>query len=105
SGSWVTSCPPRKTVPGGGSHSRASKRPRVDLPLPVAPTTATVSPAATSKLTSRSAGGRFGYANVRCENWIVAGVVVAGFFVAGSVRPAWIEGGLIGERAGSDTPG
>jgi hypothetical protein len=40
----------------------------VVLPLPVGPTTATTSPAATSKSTSRSAGSRPGYANVRPAN-------------------------------------
>ncbi len=74
------------TVPGGGSQSRASRSPRVDLPLPVGPTTATVSPGATSKLTSRSAGARSVYVNVRCENRM-PGVVVATWAVAGSLRP------------------
>jgi hypothetical protein len=40
----------------------------VDLPLPVGPTTATISPGPTSNVTSWSTGGRSGYANVRLEN-------------------------------------
>ncbi len=47
--SVVTSCPPTNTVPAGGSQRRASSRPSVDLPLPVGPTTATISPGRTSK--------------------------------------------------------
>src|SRR5438445_539712 len=58
----VTSCSPMKTVPGAGSQSRARRSPSVDLPLPVGPTTATVSPAPTVKLTPRSAGGRPSFA-------------------------------------------
>src|SRR5439155_15450060 len=54
--------------PGAGSQSRARRSPSVDLPLPVGPTTATVSPAPTVKLTPRSAGGRPAYANVRFSN-------------------------------------
>src|SRR2546428_382761 len=67
SGISVTSRPSTKSVPTGGSQSRASRSPSVDLPLPVGPTTATVSPGPTSKLTSRSAGARSPYANVRWE--------------------------------------
>jgi hypothetical protein len=37
----VTSWPPRNTVPGGGSHRRARRRPSVDFPPPVGPTTTT----------------------------------------------------------------
>src|SRR5712691_4522949 len=59
-----------KTVPGAGSQSRARRSPSVDLPLPVGPTTATVSPAPTAKLTPRSAGGRPSYANVKFSNRI-----------------------------------
>ena len=55
SGSVVTSRPPTNTVPAGGSHSRASSSPSVLLPAPVGPTTATISPGATAKVTSRSA--------------------------------------------------
>ena len=36
---------------------------------------------------------------------IAASSKPAGFVVAGSVRPPWIEGGLRRARAGSDTPG
>ena len=72
-GSVRTSSPPTNTVARGGSHSRASTRPSVDLPVPVGPTTATSSPGRTSKLTSRSTGGRPGYANVSRLNRIDAG--------------------------------
>src|SRR5438094_2285263 len=34
----------------------------------------------------------------------VAGLIAGRVIVAGSVRPAWTQGGLRGERAGSDTP-
>src|SRR5437867_1390934 len=67
SGISVTSRPSTRSVPTGGSQSRASRSPSVDLPLPVGPTTATFSPGTTSKLTSRSAGARSPYANVRWE--------------------------------------
>ena len=75
----------------------------MDLPLPVGPTSATVSPGATSKLTSWSAGARPGYAKVRCEKRRL-GAAAIGFVVAGPVRPALTEGGLIEMRPGSDTP-
>src|SRR6266851_4585552 len=65
SGISVTSRPSTKSVPTGGSQSRASRSPSVDLPLPVGPTTATVSPGPTSKLTSRSAGARYNRAGSR----------------------------------------
>ena len=58
--SVLTSRPPTNTVPGGGSQSRASSRPSVLLPAPVGPTTATISPGATVKLTPLSAGPRSG---------------------------------------------
>src|SRR5438046_10263861 len=67
-GSRATSPSPTRTVPGGASQSLARRSPSVDLPLPVGPTTATVSPAPTEKLTPRSAGGRPAYANVRISN-------------------------------------
>ena len=41
----ATSTPSMKTVPGGGSCSRASSEISVDLPEPVTPTSATVCPA------------------------------------------------------------
>ncbi len=74
----------------------------MDLPLPVGPTTATVSPGPTSKLTSRSAGARSPYANVRWEKRICGAAGL--FIVAGSVSPARTEGGLTRALAGSDTP-
>ena len=46
SGISRTSTPSRKTVPGGGSCRRGSRWISVDLPEPVAPTSATVCPAA-----------------------------------------------------------
>src|SRR5712691_11022410 len=75
--SVVTSRSPRNTLPAGGSHNRASTRPSVVLPLPVGPTTATVSPGATSKLTPFSTGTRPGYANVTSAKRIPGGPVSA----------------------------
>ena len=51
-----TSIPSTNTVPRGGSYSRGSRLMSVDLPEPVGPTTASVSPAATRSDTSRSTG-------------------------------------------------
>ena len=45
----------------------------MDLPAPVGPTIATVSPAATSKLTERRAGARPSKANVRSANLTESG--------------------------------
>ena len=49
-----TSMPPTDTVPSSVSHSRASSRPIVVLPLPVRPTTPTVVPAGTANVMSWS---------------------------------------------------
>ena len=48
SGISRTSTPSTKTVPGGGSWSRASRLMSVDFPDPVTPTTATVWPASSA---------------------------------------------------------
>ena len=47
----ATSRPPRKTEPGSGSTARDSSDASVDLPEPVRPTRATVSPAGTRRFT------------------------------------------------------
>src|SRR5438876_8749706 len=98
-GSPATSRSPTRTVPGGASQSLARRSPSVDLPLPVGPTTATVSPAPTLKLTPRSAGGRPSYANVTSANRMDGALVVAG-----SARPARTVGGLLEERLDSVDP-
>src|SRR5437867_9401314 len=98
-GSPATSRSPTRTVPGGASQSLARRSPSVDLPLPVGPTTATVSPAPTLKLTPQSAGGRPSYANVTSANRMDDALVVAG-----SARPARTVGGLLEERPDSVDP-
>src|SRR6059036_689949 len=97
-GSPATSHSPTRTVPGGASQSLARRSPSVDLPLPVGPTTATVSPAPTLKLTPRSAGGRPSYANVTSANRMDGALVVAGSAVAGSASTDSTVGGLREER-------
>ena len=57
SGISRTSTPSTKTVPGGGSCSRASRLMSVDLPEPVTPTSATVCPASMRADTWSSTGG------------------------------------------------
>ena len=54
--SWFRSCPPTRTVPDCGTHSRSSRRTMVDLPAPLGPTTPTRSPAAMRKLRPWCAG-------------------------------------------------
>ena len=58
SGRFRTSTPSIRTVPGGGSSRRVSSWSSVDLPLPVAPTTATVCPARSEGRCRRARGGR-----------------------------------------------
>src|SRR4051794_36198182 len=55
----VTSAPPRRIVPDVGSRSFITTLPRVDLPQPDSPTTPSVSPRLTSKLTPSTARTMF----------------------------------------------
>ena len=50
-----TSCPSNRTVPDLGSTSRRIERPVVDLPQPLSPTSASVSPACSENETSSTA--------------------------------------------------
>ncbi len=51
-----TSTPPTRTLPASTSQKRGTSAAVVDLPPPEGPTSATVEPAGTAKLTSESAG-------------------------------------------------
>ena len=53
---WRTSMPPTRTRPESTSQKRGTRLAAVVLPPPEGPTSATVAPAGTSKLTWSSAG-------------------------------------------------
>ncbi len=53
-----TSLPARKTVPGGTGYSRRSREKSVLFPLPVCPTSPTISPFRREKVIPRSASPR-----------------------------------------------
>ncbi len=70
SGSFTPSSP---TPPDSGSTRRTASDAIVDLPEPVAPTSATVLPAGTVKLTSCRTAGPSPYRKLTCSNRNSAG--------------------------------
>jgi hypothetical protein len=73
-----TSAESSRTAPDSGSTSRTASDAIVDLPAPVAPTSATVRPAGTVNETSCSTAGPPAYRNVTPSNRSCAGPVAAG---------------------------